>query len=108
MAATEASRSNVRWLIVAMLMAFSFMNYFNRLSIVVAGDEIRSTYGLTPTQFGTVLSALILAYTICMIPGGWLSDRIGGWRALATMGLGTATFSAMSGLLPQLVPASSP
>ncbi|MEX0712088.1 MAG: MFS transporter [Pirellulales bacterium] len=91
--------SQVRWRIVALLMAFSFMNYVNRVSMSVAGDEIRGTYGLSETELGTVISALIAAYMLCMVPGGWLSDRLGASRALTLMGFGSAAFCALTGVL---------
>jgi ACS family glucarate transporter-like MFS transporter len=98
--------SAVRWKIVAILMAFSFMNYVNRVTLPVAGDAIRETYGISETVFGTVISVLLWAYTICMLPGGWFSDRFGGRFALAAMGLATAIFCAATGVLGLLVAAS--
>jgi MFS family permease len=41
-----------------------------------------------------------------MLPGGWISDRFGGWRALTVMGLGTAIFGAATGALGLSVAAS--
>jgi MFS family permease len=100
-----AGQSPTPWAIVGLLMALSFTNYVNRISITVAGDEIRDTYGLTETQFGTVISAFIFAYTIFMTPAGWLSDRFGGRAALTAMGLGTAVFTAVTGGLGWVVAA---
>lgn len=100
-----ACRSPAPWAIVTLLMGFSFMSYVNRLALPVAGDDICSRYGLSETQFGTVISAMLAAYTIFMIPAGWFSDRFGAWTALAAMGLGTAVFVAGTGALGWAVPA---
>jgi MFS family permease len=89
----------VRWRIVALLMAFSFMQHFNRTSMAIAGDlRIMDQFCLTPTQMGLVYMAFLLVYTICMTPGGWFSDRHGTWLSLGVMGLGSAFFCILTGL----------
>jgi MFS family permease len=100
-------RSLSPWGIVALLMAFSFMNYFNRIALPVAGDQLCTTYELTKTELGTLSSAMIAAYTIFMIPAGWFSDRIGGRATLTVMGLGTAVFAAATGGLGWFIAAGS-
>jgi ACS family glucarate transporter-like MFS transporter len=87
-------------------MAFSFMNYVNRVGLAVAREPIQEKYGISETEFGTIISSLLLAYTICMVPGGWFSDRFGGWLALAAMGLGTAAFCGATGILGWTISAS--
>jgi MFS family permease len=93
----------ISWLIVALLMAFSFASHFHRISMPVAGDRIMREYGLTPTQMGWVYSALLIGYTAFMVPGGWLSDRRGARAALLLVGLGTALFGMLTGCLGVLI-----
>jgi MFS family permease len=89
----------VRWQIVALLVAYSFMTWFNRVSLPVAyTTSIQEQYGITPVEIGYVSSALLLAYTICMTPGGWLIDHAGPKAALVLMGFGSAVFVALTGL----------
>jgi ACS family D-galactonate transporter-like MFS transporter len=89
----------VRWQIVALLMAFSFMSWFNRVSMSAAGDiSIMKQYDISPTQMGFVYSALLFSYAVCMTPGGWLSDRFGPRLTLVFMGFGSALFGALTGL----------
>jgi MFS family permease len=89
----------VRWRIVLLLMAFSYMQHFNRTSMAVAGDlRIREEFGLSNQQLGDVYSAFLYIYTICMTPGGWFSDRRGTWLALVVMGFGSALFCALTSL----------
>ncbi|QDV34661.1 MFS transporter [Tautonia plasticadhaerens] len=90
--------TSVRWRIVGLLMLMSFVNYFNRISMPVAGDRIMREYPIDEVRMGLVYSALLVAYTAFMVPGGWFSDRVGGRVALATVGLGTAAFCVLSGL----------
>src|SRR3954454_15281169 len=93
-----AEATRVRWRMVALLMAVSFLNYFNRISMPVAGGPIMREAELTEVQIGWVYSALLIAYTLCMVPGGWFSDRRGAWVALVIMGFGSAMCVALTGL----------
>jgi MFS family permease len=98
----------VRWKIVALLVTFSFMTWFNRVSMSVAYDEqIQEQYGIAPEEMGYVYSAFLFAYMLCMTPGGWLIDRFGTWVALVVMGFGSALLGAVTGIagLPALVAA---
>ena len=59
----------VRLRILGLLLAFSFLSWFNRLSMSTAGDlRIMEELSLTPTQMGSVYSAFIGAYMLGMIP----------------------------------------
>jgi MFS family permease len=92
--------TTVRWRVLALLLAFSFMSWFNRVSMSVAGDEaIMKDYGISETRMGVVYSALLFAYALFMTPGGWFIDRFGAWRALVLMGFGSALFGALTGLV---------
>ncbi len=95
-AASLARPSWVRWQIVALLMGYSFMNWFNRVSISVADQKIMDEFQFSSPQIGMVDSALLLAYTLCMTPGGWLIDRFGPRKALVVMGFGSAFFVALT------------
>jgi ACS family glucarate transporter-like MFS transporter len=88
----------VRWQILALLVAFSFMSWFNRTSMAAAYDErIKAEYGISPETMGTVYSGFFLVYLIFMTPGGWFIDRFGARTALIGMGFGSALFGALTG-----------
>jgi len=92
--------NRARWGIVLMLMAFAFISHFNRVSMAAAGDtRIMKQYGISPTRMGFVYSAFLVTYTVCMIPGGLLIDRLGARAALMTVGFGSAFFVAMTGIV---------
>src|SRR5262245_23894362 len=96
----QSRPTNVRWMIVAMLVGLAFLAQFNRYNISVVGDERWiGPDKLSKEQVGMVYSALLLVYTICMIPGGWLIDRIGPKRALTGMGLGLGFCVILTGVL---------
>jgi MFS transporter, ACS family, D-galactonate transporter len=92
--------TNVRWLIVAMLVGIAFLAQFNRYNIAVVGDERWiGPDKMSKEQVGMVYSALLVVYTICMLPGGWLIDRVGPKRALTGMGLGLGACVILTGAL---------
>jgi MFS family permease len=98
-----------RWGIVGLLMAYSFLSWFNRVSMSVAGTErIIGQYGISPTAMGVIYSALLFTYAICMTPGGWLIDRKGAWLSLVVMGLGSALFVALTGVVGLVFLAAGP
>jgi MFS family permease len=84
---TPAARpTKVRFLVLALLIAMCFTAQFNRMSISVAGAEkLIDEFGISDTKMGSVYSAYLLFYTLCMIPGGWFIDGRGAKFALATM-----------------------
>src|SRR5262245_21100289 len=96
------------WGLIALLMAYSSVSWVNRVSMSVAGTEKIIPDGvLSETQMGDIYSALVLTYTVLMLPGGWFTDRAGPRLALILMGLGSAVFAAMTGVAGQLlVPAT--
>jgi MFS family permease len=85
------------WRIVALLVAFSFMSWFNRVSMAVAYDtRIGPDHGVSEEAIGRVYSAFFLSYLLFMTPGGWFIDRFGAKRALLIMGLGSGLFGALT------------
>jgi len=97
----ESSPSpQVRWRIVALLMAFAAFGHFNRVGISVAGSEVFiPKFGLSETRMGWVYTAFLIVYTVGMLPGGWLIDRIGSPRALTLYGLSMGVFVMLTGML---------
>ena len=91
--------SGIRWHILALVMALVCVSQFNRYTMAVAGNNrIMRDYRLSPTEMGNIYSAFVLVYSLCMIPGGLLIDRIGPRRALMLVGLGSALFGALTGV----------
>jgi MFS family permease len=92
-----------RWSIVLLLMALAGLAHFNRIAISVAGAEVFiGAGGISETRMGWVYTAFLIVYTLGMIPGGWLIDRIGPVRALTGLGLVMGTFAGLTGV-PGLV-----
>ncbi len=84
--------------IIVLLMGFTFMNHFNRVSMATAGDTaIMKQYDISPTRMGVVYSAFLLMYTIGMFPGGLFIDRVGTRAALLFVAFGSGLFVALTG-----------
>lgn len=98
--ASNGISSNACWRIVLMLMVFAGLAHFNRVGISVAGNEVFiKQLGITEVQMGWVYTAFLIVYTIGMVPGGWLIDRIGAARALTLLGLTMGMFVILTGSL---------
>ena len=81
-----------------MLMALCAISHINRVSMAVAGtDRIMDQYGIDPVRMGKIYSAFLTIYSICMIPGGVLIDRVGPRRALMLVGFSSAILGALTG-----------
>lgn len=95
MAAT--SRLNAtQYMVISLLFCFSMMSYVDRTILSIAGPQIMRDFGISPTRMGAIYSAFILAYAIWMIPGGYLTDRLGPRLTLAGMGFSSAAFTGLT------------
>ena len=89
-----------KWLIIALLAIYAGFGHFNRVGITVAGDEVFiKEMGIETKAMGFVYTIFLIVYTIAMLPGGWLIDRIGSARALTYFGIGMGTFVMLTGTL---------
>jgi MFS transporter, ACS family, D-galactonate transporter len=86
--------------IVLLLMGFAALGHLNRVGISVAGSEVFiPRYGISETNMGWVYTAFLIAYTVGMLPGGWLIDRIGSVRTMTLFGLSMGLCIACTGSL---------
>jgi len=77
----------LRWQISGLIAAGVLINYFDRISVSVAGPQLESSFHLTPVELGTLFSAFFWSYALLQIPVGLVLDRvgvtrIGRWSAL--------------------------
>jgi sugar phosphate permease len=95
----ETGRASwVRWRIVALLMALSFVSWFNRANIAAAYTErIQYQVDISEKEIGAVGTVFFLVYACFMTPGGWFSDRFGTRLSLGLMGIGLGVFAALTG-----------
>ena len=94
-------RSTIRWKILGLLFAASFVAYILRYNMSIAGEQMIADLGLTQVQLGLVLAAFAWGYAIFQIPGGVWGDRIGPRRALTIIAFLWGVFNLLIGLVPK-------
>jgi MFS family permease len=65
------------WFIAFLLFAGSVVNYIDRAVLAYVMPQVRHDFSLTNTDYGLVVNAFLVTYTIFYILGGRLSDRLG-------------------------------
>jgi ACS family hexuronate transporter-like MFS transporter len=67
----------LRWWIVGLVFLATLINYIDRLTISVLAPVITRDLGLSNTEFGSIVTWFLLAYTISQGLSGKLYDKIG-------------------------------
>ncbi len=80
-----AKPSNGRWYILFMISAMYLITYLDRVNISTAAPLISKEFGFDKITMGYIFSAFVWAYALLQVPGGWLSDRFGPRRVLASV-----------------------
>jgi len=62
--------------------AASVLNYLDRAALGFAATQIKAEFHLTETQYASIVSAFLAAYTISYLVGGILVDRLGTRRSV--------------------------
>jgi ACS family glucarate transporter-like MFS transporter len=94
--APEPGSSNLRWFLVFWLFILSAVSFLDRVNISVAASAIASEYRLNDVDLGWVFSAFLWGYAIFQTFGGWLADRLGPRRVLATGVIWWGIFTALT------------
>ena len=97
------TRMPVRWVMLGLLVGYSFVSYVQRMNISVAANFMMPELGLSQVQMGWVFSAFLWGYALFQMPAGLLGDRFGPRRVLAGAAVIWAVATVMTGLLPGLV-----
>lgn len=72
-----AKKTNVRYLILAMIFMVTVFNYVDRATLSIAAPAMRKDLGFDAMTMGIAFSAFGWAYTGMQIPGGIVLDRFG-------------------------------
>jgi len=92
--------TNVRWAILGLIFAASFVAYALRTNMSIAGEKMMADLGLSKIQLGMVLSAFAWGYAIFQFPGGILGDRVGSRRALTLIAVLWGILTLATGVIP--------
>src|SRR5438128_11429435 len=68
--AATAKKTNVRWIVVAVLFFITIINYADRATISLAGPTMAKDLNFDAVTMGYVFSAFGWAYVIFQLPGG--------------------------------------
>ncbi len=66
-----------RFFIVLFLFFNVIINFIDRVNLSIAAPAIAKQFHWDSATMGWVFSAYLWTYTICLIPAGWLVDRMG-------------------------------
>lgn len=85
-----------RRIVLGFLAALSIITFIDRLAIAVTGPTIQKDLGITPDEWGWVLSAYVIAYAVFEIPSGAMGDRHGYRKELARITVWWSFFTAIT------------
>jgi len=99
--------SNYRWVVLAMVFLLTMVNYANRIVLGVTSNEVRQALSLDKIQYGYIVTAFSIAYTVGFLFAGKIIDRLGTkigyflflicWSLVGTLtGTSTGLFSLIS------------
>ena len=94
--------TRARWYVMGCITLVTILNYLDRLNFSIAGKYIQDELSLSTQTMGWVFSSFLLGYAICQVPGGWAGDRYGPRDVLTVAILLWSTFTALTGLAPDL------
>src|SRR5215469_9776570 len=83
-AADAATRTKVRYVILALIFIITTLNYADRATLSVTGSAMRAEFGFDAIRMGYIFSAFSWAYVLSQLPAGWILDRFGARRVYAT------------------------
>ncbi len=93
-----------RYRLLALLFSLVVVMYLDRLAIAVAGPRMQHDLHISPVQWGWVIGAFTLAYTLFEVPSGMLGDRIGPRRVLTRIVLWWSAFTCLTGAMTGFYP----
>jgi MFS transporter, ACS family, hexuronate transporter len=97
--------SRYRWVLLAVFVLSTVINYLDRLTLSALGPEITREFGLSISQYLSIVSVFALAYAVTAPFAGLLIDGIGLNRAISLAvalwsgaGIATGFTSGLAGL----------
>lgn len=98
--AAKRTGSGIRWRILLLIVAASFISYLLRTNVSVVGESMIADLGLTEQHLGMIFSAFAAGYAIFQLPGGMLGDRFGARRVLTAAAVCWGILTLFTGLVP--------
>jgi ACS family glucarate transporter-like MFS transporter len=79
-AIAKRPRGNVRYRVLALIVAVLAINLGVRVSLSIVGSDLAKEMSLSPVVMGYMFSAFAWSYVLGQLPGGWMLDRYGAIR----------------------------
>jgi MFS family permease len=86
-----------RHLVLALVAMLSCLTFLDRISIAVVAPAVRQQFSISAVEWGWILSAYVVAYSVFEIPFGALGDQRGYRRELTRISLWWSAFVALTG-----------
>ncbi|HEY0315032.1 MAG TPA: MFS transporter [Sphingomonas sp.] len=83
-----------RHIVLGLLGLASVLTFLDRMAIAVTGESIQKELAIGPKEWGWILSAYVIAYSIFEIPSGAMGDRHGYRRELTRIATWWSFFTA--------------
>jgi len=74
---------HLRWYIAALIFTSTVINYVDRQTLSVVAPVLTTELNITPVEYGNILQAFLVAYTVMYVVSGMLVDRWGTRVSLA-------------------------
>ena len=88
-------RRGLNWGFIGLLYTSLYMCRYN---LPLANSAIRTEFGFSKSQMGTIITTALLAYACGQIINGLLTDRLGGKRAMLIGAAGTIVMNIVFGI----------
>jgi MFS family permease len=92
----NARPTTVRYKVVGLVFLLSLILYVDRAALSVLAPTIRRDLNLGPMAMGWIFSAFVWGYALFHVPTGWLADRMGPRRVLASIVILWSGFTALT------------
>jgi ACS family glucarate transporter-like MFS transporter len=97
-----ARPTHVRYVVVGLATAMSFLLYLDRFCLSIVERYIKDDLQLSNVQISWLMSAFFVSYALAQVPSGWLSDRHGARRMLSLYILLWSLFTGLMGVVAVL------
>jgi ACS family glucarate transporter-like MFS transporter len=95
-----AGRTNIRWLVLALIILASGVAYVLRTNVSVIGESMMTDLGMNELQLGMIFSAFAAGYAIFQFPGGIFGEKTGARFALTAAAVAWGVLTLLTALVP--------
>jgi ACS family hexuronate transporter-like MFS transporter len=89
--------ARMRWVVAAMLLTATVINYVDRLTLPVVIGSMRKEFALSEQDYSQVVSIFLVAYALMYAGSGYVVDRLGTRRGFASFMFGWSVAQMLHG-----------